>query len=298
MQYAILQLFIVPQMSNEHTGESNNGSATNATHKRKHSALSNPDDAKVIAARTKESLTRSIRQKKEHPIHGFNDFELFKSLLAALVERSTKKIQTYLKRTTAIVEYVLHNAYTEPAKAKTEPVNVKTEPVNAKNEPLYKEGSATASLQRALFRTAMEVYDKKRQLLLEETRKICESEMFPNSASVPAAGTAEVLFHNGPPPTPAPTDPAATEADHLLRLIEKYWGTVARNRLVDVVTSANRRNWHELLDTEIEARLANVTDDKLEEMMKESEAIRDARGILNRNVKELEEAVTLINEVL
>jgi hypothetical protein len=94
-------------------------------------------------------------------------------------------------------------------------------------------------------------FNQKRQVLLEEIRKICEGELFPNSASVPSAGTAEVFLHNGLPPTPAPIDPAPAEADHLLRLTEKYWGTAARNRLVDVVTSAHMRKWHELLDTEL-----------------------------------------------
>jgi hypothetical protein len=264
-------------MFDEDTGEYDEGSAKYAPHKRKRIVQSHPTYAGDKAIRTKELLTQCIRQRKGHRIHGFNDFELFKSLVAVLVERSTKKIQKYLKRTTAIVEYVLHNAYTEP---------------------FHTEGSATASLQRALFHAAMEVYDQKRKVLLEDICKICKSELFPNSASVPAAGTAAVFLYSGPPPTSVPSDAAPVEADHLLRLTENYWGTAARNRLVDVVTNTDRRNWHELLDTEIEALLANVTDEDLEEMMKESESTRITRNRLNHSMQELQGAMTLLTEVL
>jgi hypothetical protein len=135
-------------------------------------------------------------------------------------------------------------------------------------------------------------------VLLEDICKICKGELFPHSASVAGAGTADVFLYSDSPPAAVPRDAAPAEADHLLRLTEKYWGTVARNRLVDVVTNTDRRNWNELLCTEVEALLEDVTDEKLEEIMKESESIVITRERFNHSMQELQGAMTLLTEVL
>jgi hypothetical protein len=152
----------------------------------------------------------------------------------------------------------------------------------------------------------MELYAQKRDVLLEDITKLCKSEFFPNSASIRGAGTDCVFDHRATRYSarvnsygqPIPHVLGYTDdADELLVLLDGDWKKAARSRLIDVVANMQRRNWHELLGAGIEALITDITDQDLEEHMREGQSIAHKRAELMNRIADLTRATSVLEEI-